>query len=116
MASFDPNTLITDVKVFMLKAPKPRGNSKLLGFANITLGGHFVVKGFSIVSNDKGTWVNMKGEKGGDGKWYDSFFPITKEFRLILKDTILAKAGVGEEKVSLEVDPQADEAEEELPI
>jgi stage V sporulation protein G len=64
------------------------GDSKTKAFADISIG-HFVVKGLRIVEGKKGVFLAMPQEKSKDGKWYDTFFPATKEAREVLNELVL---------------------------
>ncbi len=65
------------------------GDSKTRAFADVAIG-DFVVKGLRIVQGQKGLFLSMPQEKAKDGKWYNSFFPVTKEARQNLMDVVLA--------------------------
>jgi len=64
------------------------GDSKTKAFADISIG-HFVVKGLRIVEGKKGLFLSMPSEKSKDGKWYETFFPATKEAREVLNELVL---------------------------
>ena len=64
------------------------GDSKTKAFADISIG-HFVVKGLRVVEGKKGMFLAMPQEKAKDGKWYDTFFPATKEAREVLNELVL---------------------------
>ena len=60
------------------------------GFADVTFDDCFVVKGIRILDGKKGLFVAMPSEYSEkDDEYYDRCFPITKEFREELTDTIL---------------------------
>lgn len=65
------------------------GDSRTKAFADISIG-NFVVKGLRIVEGKKGVFLAMPQEKAKDGKWYDTFFPATKEAREFLNDLVLS--------------------------
>ena len=64
------------------------GESKIKAFADIAIG-EFVVKGLRLVQGEKGLFLAMPQEKAKDGKWYNTFFPATKEARQLLCETVL---------------------------
>ncbi len=64
------------------------GESKTKAFADIAIG-EFVVKGLRLVQGEKGMFLAMPQEKAKDGKWYNTFFPATKEARKVLSETVL---------------------------
>ncbi|MBI3991393.1 MAG: septation protein SpoVG family protein, partial [Candidatus Omnitrophica bacterium] len=65
------------------------GDTKLKAFVDITIGG-FIVKGLRVLQGEKGLFLGMPQEKSKDGKWYNTFYPGTKETRQNLIDVVLA--------------------------
>ncbi len=65
------------------------GDSKLKAFVDVSISG-VVVKGFSVVDGSNGLFVSMPRHKGKDGKWYDTVYPLTKELKKQLSETVLA--------------------------
>ncbi|HNQ50676.1 MAG: SpoVG family protein [Candidatus Omnitrophica bacterium] len=76
-----------DVQVVRLH--RFEGDSKTRAFADISIG-QFVVKGLRVVEGKKGMFLAMPQEKAKDGKWYDTFFPATKEAREFLNELVLS--------------------------
>lgn len=77
----------SDLKVVRLH--RLEGNSKTKAFVDIAIG-EYLVKGLRIVQGQKGLFMALPQEKGKDGKWYDAFFPVTKEARENLANVVLA--------------------------
>ena len=65
------------------------GDTKLKAFVDIAIG-DFIIKGLRIVQGQKGLFLAMPQEKAKDGKWYNTFYPRTKETRQNLAEIILA--------------------------
>jgi len=65
------------------------GDSKVRAFVDVSIG-DFVVKGLRVVEGKKGVFLAMPQEKAKDGKWYNAFYPATKEAREGLTEMILA--------------------------
>lgn len=63
--------------------------SKLKAFVDVAVG-EFIVKGLRIVEGQKGLFLAMPQEKSKDGKWYNAFYPTTKEARQALTEVVLA--------------------------
>ncbi len=57
---------------------------------DVSISDQFMVKGFRIIEGKKGLFVSEPSEKGKDGKWYSSVFPITAPTREALNQTLLA--------------------------
>ena len=66
------------------------GDSKLKAFADVSIG-DFTVRGLRVVEGVHGLFLSMPSEKAKDGKWYDTFFPATKEAQKVLADTVLTE-------------------------
>jgi len=64
------------------------GDSKTKAFADVAIG-DFIVKGLRVVQGEKGLFLGLPQEKSKDGKWYNSFYPATKEARQNLLDVVL---------------------------
>ena len=69
-------------------------DSKTLAFASITFDGCFVVTGLKVLNGKNGLWVAMPNRKK-DEEYIDTSFPITKEFRQYIIDTVLAEYNKG---------------------
>jgi stage V sporulation protein G len=65
------------------------GDSKTKAFVDVAFDG-IVVKGLRIVEGKNGLFLSMPRHQGKDGKWYETVFPVTKEARQNLSDTVLA--------------------------
>jgi len=63
-------------------------DSKLKAFADVSFSG-IVIKGFSVVSGEKGLFVSMPRHQGKDGKWRDTVYPETKELKQQLSAAVL---------------------------
>lgn len=62
------------------------GNLK--GFANVTIGDEFVVKGLRIIEGEKGLFVSMPSRKVGED-YDDICYPITAEAREKLTGAVM---------------------------
>jgi len=65
------------------------GTSKTKAFVDVSIG-EFIVKGLRVVQGEKGLFLGLPQEKGKDGKWYNVFYPKSKEARQELSDLVLA--------------------------
>ena len=64
------------------------GDSKIKAFCDVSVG-DFIVKGLKVLEGKNGLFLSMPQEKSKDGKWYNTFFPATKEARQLLTDLVL---------------------------
>ncbi|MCK9604529.1 MAG: SpoVG family protein [Candidatus Omnitrophica bacterium] len=65
------------------------GDSKVKAFVDIAVG-DFVVRGLRVLQGEKELFLGMPQEKAKDGKWYNTFYPKTKEARQDLTGVVLA--------------------------
>ncbi|MDD5595664.1 MAG: SpoVG family protein [Candidatus Omnitrophica bacterium] len=75
-----------DLKVIRLH--RFEGDSKLKAFVDVAIG-DFIVKGLKVVQGQNGLFLSMPQEKGKDGKWYNAFYPATKEAKANLSSLVL---------------------------
>ncbi|MCX8129750.1 MAG: SpoVG family protein [Clostridia bacterium] len=97
---------ITEVKIHPVNT---EGNLK--AFVSITLDKQFVVGGLAVMNGTKGLFVKMPSRKVGD-EYKDTCYPVTKEFRQELVDTVLAEY----RRVSVDSYQDNVEVEEPLPF
>lgn len=76
-----------DIKV--VRIHRFDGDTKTRAFADISIG-DFIVKGLRVVQGAKGLFLAMPQEKAKDGKWYSSFYPVTKEAKQNISEIVLA--------------------------
>jgi stage V sporulation protein G len=81
--------MIEDLSLKVVRLYRFEGDSKTKAFADIAIG-DFIVKGLRIVQGQKGLFLAMPQEKAKDGKWYNAFYPVTKEARQNLAEVVLA--------------------------
>jgi stage V sporulation protein G len=65
------------------------GEGSLKAFCDLLILDTFMVKGLKIVEGKKGLFLSMPREQGRDNKWYDTFYPISKETRKGLEILVL---------------------------
>lgn len=78
---------VKEVKVVRLH--RFDSDSKVKAFADIAIG-DFLVKGLRVVEGKKGLFLSMPSEKSKDGKYYDTFSPLTDEAKQSLAEVVLA--------------------------
>ena len=61
----------------------------LKAFCDITVGGRLVVTGVKVVEGKNGLFVSMPRRQGADGKWRDTVFPISRDVRDDLNQTVM---------------------------
>jgi len=65
------------------------GDTTTKAFCDLLILDTFVVKGIRVVQGKDGLFVSMPQNQGRDGKWYDTFYPISKEMRQGLQELVL---------------------------
>jgi stage V sporulation protein G len=78
-----------DNRVEVVRLYRWDSDSKVKAFVDVSIG-DFVVKGLRLVEGKKGLFLAMPQEKSKDGKWFNSFYPRTKEAGQNLSDLVLA--------------------------
>lgn len=78
-----------NAKLEVVRLHRFDGESKTKAFVDVAIG-DFIIKGLRVVQGNKGLFLAMPQEKAKDGKWYNSFYPATKEARQSLADVVLA--------------------------
>lgn len=76
---------ITNVRVRVVE----KENSKMRGFASVTIDNQFVVHDIRILEGDNGLFLAMPSKQTGVGEYRDIAHPINQEARQMFTDTIL---------------------------
>lgn len=71
------------------------GSSAIKAICDIAISDQLVVKGFKIIEGKNGLFMSVPQEKGKNGKWYDSVFPLTPEVRETISKTVLSAYEAG---------------------
>lgn len=78
---------ITNVRVRVVE----KDNSKMRGFASVTIDNQFVVHDIRILEGDNGLFLAMPSKQTAPGEYRDIAHPINAEARKIFTDAILAE-------------------------
>lgn len=76
---------ITNVRVRVVE----KENSKMRGFASVTIDNQFVVHDIRILEGDNGLFLAMPSKQTGVGEYRDIAHPINQEARQMFIDAIL---------------------------
>jgi stage V sporulation protein G len=82
---------ITDTKIEARAYPIAEPKSNTLAFASVNIDDKFAVSGIRIVSGENGLFVAMPQTRDNRGDWRDVCFPVTKELRQQISDTVLSE-------------------------
>lgn len=69
------------------------GDGPTRAFCDLLILDSFVIKGLRVIQGKEGLFLGMPREQGRDGKWYETFFPISRETRKGLQELILEEYG-----------------------
>ena len=76
---------ITNVRVRVVE----KENSKMRGFASVTIDNQFVVHDIRILEGDNGLFLAMPSKQTGVGEYRDIAHPMNQEARQMFTDAIL---------------------------
>lgn len=79
------SSIISDIRIFPINNKK----SNCCAMVSITLANVFCISGIKIMDGSKGLFVAMPSAKNKKDEWHDICYPITKEFRKVMSDSIL---------------------------
>jgi stage V sporulation protein G len=65
------------------------GDGPTKAFCNLMILDTFVVRGLRVLQGKDGLFVSMPRDQQKDGKWFDVFFPVSKETRKGLQQLVL---------------------------
>lgn len=78
-------SIISDIRIFPINNKK----SNCCAMVSVTLANVFCISGIKIMDGSKGLFVAMPSAKNKKDEWHDICFPVTKEFRKVMNDSIL---------------------------
>ncbi len=78
---------ITNVRVRVVE----KENSKMRGFASVTIDNQFAVHDIRILEGDNGLFLAMPSKQTAPGEYRDIAHPINAEARKLFSDAILAE-------------------------
>ncbi|MFA6216837.1 MAG: SpoVG family protein [Candidatus Omnitrophota bacterium] len=78
-----------EISVTVIRLFRLPGDSNVKAFVDVSFG-DFIVKGLRVVKGKDGLFLGMPQEKSKDGKWYNIFYPATKQAQLELTDAVLS--------------------------
>ena len=79
------SSIISDIRIFPVNNKK----SNCCAMVSVTLANVFCISGIKIMDGSKGLFVAMPSAKNKKDEWHDTCYPITKEFRKVMSDSIL---------------------------
>ena len=86
------NTTPTKIEARAYPIAEPKGST--LAYASINIDDKFAVNGMRVVSGKDGLFVAMPQTKDSKGEFHDTCFPLSKELRQQVTDTVLGEYAV----------------------
>mgnify|MGYP002765424413 CR=1 FL=1 len=78
-------SIISNIRIYPIHNKK----SNCCAMVSVTLANVFYISGIKIMDGSKGLFVAMPSAKNKKDEWHDICYPITKEFRKVMNDSIL---------------------------
>lgn len=78
-------SIISNIRI----SPIHNKKSNCCAMVSVTLANVFCISGIKIMDGSKGLFVAMPSAKNKKDEWHDICYPITKEFRKVMSDSIL---------------------------
>lgn len=78
------------MRVSVVEVHPVHGSGSVRAVVNVILSGQYAVGPFRIFDGPKGLSVGYPRRQGGDGNWYSTFRPLSREARTDLDDRILS--------------------------
>jgi len=86
-----------DVRAYPIKEPK----NKTVAFASVTINDMIAINGIQVIDGKNGLFAQMPQTKDASGNYRDIAFPVTKELREQLNNSVLSKYAEERSKVSV---------------
>ena len=67
------------------------GDGPTKAYCDLLILDTFLVKGIRVVHGKNGLFVSMPREQAKDGKWYETFYPVSKDMRKGLQELVLER-------------------------
>ena len=70
-----------ETKIEVARLYRFENGGPVKAFCDIQFDKEYIVKGFRIVEGEEGLFLGMPSEAGKNGKWYDTFRPLSDEVK-----------------------------------
>jgi stage V sporulation protein G len=82
-------TTTTKIEARAYPIAEPKNNT--VAFAGLNIDDKFAINGVRVISGENGLFVAMPQTRDNRGEWRDVCFPVTKELRHQISDTVLSE-------------------------
>jgi len=81
--------MLQEAKIEIVRIHRLENGGSVKAFCDVQFGEDYVVKGFKVVESADGLFVGMPSEPGKNGKWYNTFVPLSNEAKDCLTGAIM---------------------------
>ena len=78
-----------DTKIEVVRLHRFENDGAVKAFCDVQFDDDYIIKGFRVVEGKEGLFVGMPTEVGKNGKWYNTFQPLTNDVKNRLQDTVI---------------------------
>ena len=64
-------------------------DSPVKAYCDLQFGDDFVMKGFTVKQGKDGLYIGLPFEEGKNGKWFNTFMPLSDEFKTAIENAII---------------------------
>lgn len=81
---------MVDAKIEIVRLHRLDNGGPVKAFCDIQFGDSYIIKGFRVVEGKEGLFVGMPCDAGKNGRWYDTFTPLTDDARDRITKAVIA--------------------------
>jgi len=81
--------MLQEAKIEVVRIHRFDNGGPIKAFCDLQFGDGYVVKGFKLVEGNEGSFIGMPSEVGKNGKWYNTFQPLTDETKERIQKAIV---------------------------
>lgn len=82
--------MIQDAKIEVVRLYRFDNGKSVKAFCDLQFDDDYIVKGFKVVQGEEGLFVGMPSEAGKNGKWFNTFMPLSNEVKNRLAEVIIS--------------------------
>lgn len=76
-------------KIEVVRLYRFENGGPVKAFCDVQFGDDYLIKGFRVVEGKAGLFVGMPSGVGKDGRWYNTFQPLSDEAKKRLEETLI---------------------------
>lgn len=79
-----------DIKIEVVRLYRFENDGPVKAFCDIQFDDDYVIKGFRVVEGKEGLFVGMPSGVGKDGRWYNTFLPLTDQVKGRIQEAVIS--------------------------